>query len=68
MAIADGPGMPQIGAFNHAWPTVEWRRSAVGPFPSRQSNAFTWPMAMAGGARRSWSSPRSVSRMTAPHA
>lgn len=34
MAIADGPpGMPTFGAFNHAWPTVEWRIAQVGGRP-----------------------------------
>lgn len=33
MAIADGPGMPTFGAFNHAGPTVEWRMAQVGGRP-----------------------------------
>lgn len=30
MAIADGPGMPTFGAFNHAGPAEEWRMAQVG--------------------------------------
>lgn len=33
MAIADGPGMPTFGAFNHAGPTVKWRMAQVGGRP-----------------------------------
>lgn len=29
MAIADGPGMPTFGAFNHAGGTVEWHMAQV---------------------------------------